>query len=290
MKNNTNERGFRLAVAGKGGVGKTTLVALLAELLGRSGYQVLAADEDPQMNLALSLGVPLEEVEKIVPLSHNRAYIEEKTGAKPDSGWGGLLRLNPDVSDVVRRFGLQLSPNLSFLAMGSVDQAATGCLCPQNNLLKAVMRFIVLKPGEVILVDTQAGPEHFGRGVLKGFSLLLVVTEPTSTALQVAQKSMTFARQLAIPHLRLVVNKVRGEEDQNRVKTFMERSGLGESPATHFLPYTADLLALEPAVKPILSKEEKFTEAVQGLFYDIKVLIPERPIRHVLTGQTDQTA
>jgi CO dehydrogenase maturation factor len=288
MKNTTSERGFRLAVAGKGGVGKTTLVALLAELFARNGYQVLAADEDPQMNLALSLGVPFDEAEKIIPLSHNKAYIEEKTGAKPDSGWGGLLRLNPDVSDVVQRFGLQLRPNLSLLAMGSVDQAASGCLCPQNNLLKAVMRFIVLKPGEVILVDTQAGPEHFGRGVLEGFSLLLVVTEPTSTALQVAQKSMTFARQLAIPHLKLVVNKVRGEEDQNRVETFMGRSGL-ESLATHFLPYTADLLALEPTVKDILNKEKKFTEAIQGLFDDIRTLIPEKPVEPVLTGQTDQT-
>lgn len=273
MKNKTNERGFRLAVAGKGGVGKTTLVALLAELLTRSGYQVLAADEDPQMNLALSLGVPLEEAEKIVPLSHNKAYVEEKTGAKPGSGWGGLLRLNPDVSDVVQRFGLQLKPNLSLLAMGSVDQAATGCLCPENNLLKAVMRFIVLKPGEIILVDTQAGPEHFGRGVLKGFSLLLVVTEPTSTALQVAKKSMALARQLAIRHLKLVVNKVRGEEDQNRVKAFMEHSGL-EKPASYFLPYTVDLLALEPTVTTILSKDEKFTEAIQELFCDIKVLMP----------------
>lgn len=276
MKNTTNEKGFRLAVAGKGGVGKTTLVALLAELLASRGYQVLAADEDPQMNLALSLGVSLEEAEKIVPLSHNKAYIEEKTGTKPDSGWGGLLRLNPDVSDVVRRFGLQLKPNLSLLAMGSVDQAATGCLCPQNNLLKAVMRFIVLKPGEIILVDTQAGPEHFGRGILQGFSLLLVVTEPTSTALQVAQKSMTFARQLAIPHRKLVVNKVRGEEDRNRVKAFMERSGL-ESPATHFLPYTTDLLDLEPSVKPILSREGEFTESIKELFNDINTLIPEKP-------------
>lgn len=276
MNNTTNEKGFRLAAAGKGGVGKTTLVALLAELLARRGYQVLAADEDPQMNLALSLGISLEEAEKIVPLSHNKAYIEEKTGAKPDSGWGGLLRLNPDVSDVVQRFGLQLKPNLSLLAMGSVDQAATGCLCPQNNLLKAVMRFIVLKPGEIILVDTQAGPEHFGRGIIQGFSLLLVVTEPTSTALQVAQKSMTYARQLAIPHRKLVVNKVRGEEDRNRVKAFMERSGL-ESPATHFLPYTADLLDLEPSVKPILSREGEFTESIKELFNDINTLIPEKP-------------
>lgn len=276
MKNKTTEQGFRLAVAGKGGVGKTTLVALLAELLTRNGYQVLAADEDPQMNLALSFGVPLEEAEKIVPLSQNKAYIEEKTGARPSSDSGGLLRLNPDVSDVVQRFGLQLRPDLSLLAMGSVDQAATGCLCPENNLLKAVMRFIVLKPGEIILVDTQAGPEHFGRGVLKGFSLLLVVTEPTLTALQVAKKSITLARQLAIPHLRLVVNKSH-EEDQNRVTEFMGASRI-ERPATHFLPYTPDLLALEPVVGSILTKGGKFTEAIQELFYDIKTLIPEKPL------------
>lgn len=276
MSNSENERGFRLALAGKGGVGKTTLVALLAELLACGGYQVLTVDEDPQMNLALSLGIRPEEAEKIVPLSHNKAYIEEKTGVKPGSGWGGLLRLNPDVSDVVRRFGLQLKPNISLLAMGSVDQAASGCLCPQNNLLKAVVRFIVLKPGEIILVDTQAGPEHFGRGVLKGFSLLLVVAEPTSTALQVARKSMTLARQLAIPHLKLVVNKVRGEEDQNRVKAFMKRSGF-ESPATYFLPYTPDLLTLEPAVGHVLTREGRFAEAVKELYYDIEMLIPEKP-------------
>jgi CO dehydrogenase maturation factor len=274
MKDKTNEKGFRLAVAGKGGVGKTTLVALLAELFTRGGYRVLAADEDPQMNLAQNLGVPLEEIDKIVPLSQNKSYVEEKTGAKPGSGWGGLLRLNPDVSDVVQRFGLQLNPKLSLLSMGSVDQAATGCLCPENNLLKAVMRFVVLKPGEIILVDTQAGPEHFGRGVLKGFSLLLVVTEPTSTALHVAQKSMVLARQLAIAHMKLVVNKVRGEEDRNKVKAFMEGSGL-ESPASYFLPYTPDLLALEPTVKPILSNGGEFTEALQGLFRDIKMLIPQ---------------
>jgi len=273
MKNKADESGFRIAVAGKGGVGKTTLIALLAEFLTSSGYQVLAADEDPQMNLAVSLGVPIEEAEKIIPLSHNKGYIQEKTGAKPGSGRGGLLRLNPNVDDVVERFGFQLKPNLSLLAMGSVDQAAAGCLCPENNLLKAVMRFIVLKPGELILVDTPAGPEHFGRGVLKGFSLLLVVTEPTLTALQVAQKSMALARQLSIPHLKLVVNKVQGEEDRNRVKVFMKKSGF-ESPATYFLPYTPGLLAIEPVVGPILAEGGKFTESVQELFYDVKMLIP----------------
>ncbi|RLB83963.1 MAG: carbon monoxide dehydrogenase [Deltaproteobacteria bacterium] len=275
MTDKTAERGFRLAVAGKGGVGKTTLVALLAELLTRHGYQVLVADEDPQMNLALSLGVPLEEAEKIVPLSYNKAYIEEKTGAKPGSGWGGLLRLNPDVSDVVQRFGVQLNPNLSLLAMGSVDRAASGCLCPENSLLKAVIRFVVLKPGEIILVDTQAGPEHFGRGLLKDFSLLLVVAEPTSAALQVAQKSMTLAEQLAIPQQKLVINKVRGQEDQHKVKTFMKRFGL-KMPPTYFLPYTPDFLSLEPTVASVLDKGGKFTEAFQALFVDIKMLIPKK--------------
>ena len=273
MEKNVAESGFRLAVAGKGGVGKTTLVALLAELFIRDGYRVLAADEDPQMNLALSLGVPLEEAEKIVSLSQNKAYIEEKTGARSGSGGGGLLRLNPDVSDVVRRFGLQLRPNLSFLAMGSVDQAATGCLCPENNLLKAVMRFIVLKPGDIIFVDTQAGPDHFGRGVLKDFSLLLVVAEPTSAALQVAKKSMTLAHQLPIPHQKLVVNKVRQKQDEHKAEALMERLGLAGD-AAYFLPYAPDILALEPGVAPILTQEGEFTEAIRRLFDDIKTLIP----------------
>jgi CO dehydrogenase maturation factor len=273
MTNKTGEQGFRLAVAGKGGVGKTTLIALLAELFAGSGHRVLAADEDPQMNLALNLGMSFEEAEKIVPLSHNKDYVEEKTGAKPGSGWGGLLRLNPDVSDVVQRFGIELQPNLSLLTLGSVERAASGCLCPENNLLKAVMRFIVLKPGDVVMVDTPAGPEHFGRGVLKGFSLLLIVTEATSTGFQVAQKSVTLARQLDIPHLKLVVNKVRGKDDHNRVEAFIGRNGL-EMPRTHFLPYTPELLDLEPAVGSILKKGGEFTNAIQELFEDIKLLVP----------------
>ena len=280
QKNEIVEQGFRLAVAGKGGVGKTTLVALLAELFAGRGCRVLAADEDPQMNLALSLGVSLEEAEKIVPLSANKIYIEEKTGAKPGSGWGGLLRLNPDVSDVVRRFGLQIKPNLSLLAMGTVEQAASGCLCSENTLLKAVMRFIVLKHGDIILVDTQAGPEHFGRGLLKDFSLLLVVAEPTAAALHVARKSMTLGQQLSIPHVKLVINKVRGKEDENKAETFMKRFGL--KPVTYFLPYSEDFLALEPSVASVLNREGDFSKAIQGLFGDIERLcqgkMPRAPL------------
>lgn len=277
MMDKTQEKGFRLAVAGKGGVGKTTLVALLADLLVREGRQVLAADEDPQMNLALTLGIPFDQAEKIVPLSRNREYIEEKIGAPPGASGGGLLRLNPDVDDVVERFGFQVKPNLSLLAMGSVDKAAAGCLCPENNLLKAVMRFIVLKPGEVILVDTPAGLEHFGRGILQGFSVLLVVAEPTLTALQVARRSVVLAQELEIPRTILVVNKIHGKKDREKVEAFIKGSW-DEPPPVHLLPYADDLLALEPAVGSILSKGGKFSESVQGLYRYISGLMPAKPI------------
>ncbi|MCK4389461.1 MAG: AAA family ATPase [Desulfobacterales bacterium] len=273
IKKEAPKSGFRLAVAGKGGAGKTTLVALLAELFARNGYHVLATDEDPQMNLALSLGVSFEEAEQIVPLSQNNAYIEEKTGASPGSGWGGFLRLNPDVSDVVERFGLRIKPNLYLVAMGSVEQADTGCLCPQNNLLKAVLRHIVLKSDDIILTDTQAGPEHFGRGLLKDFSLLLVVAEPTAAALQVAKKSVVLAKQLRIAHQKLVVNKVQERKDQLKAEALMEHFG-SEWPSTYFLPYAPDLLAIEPQVASVLTKNSRFARAVQGLFKDVEALIP----------------
>ena len=125
------EKGFRVVITGKGGAGKTTTTALLSRLLARKGYQVLAVDEDPQINLPYALGLAPDEADQIVPLTKNLDYIEEKVGARPGEGWGLMLRLNPNVEDVVERFGITGPDGVSLLVMGTVVQAATGCLCPE---------------------------------------------------------------------------------------------------------------------------------------------------------------
>ncbi|MFA5222590.1 MAG: AAA family ATPase [Methanoregula sp.] len=247
------ERGFRVVITGKGGVGKTTITALLAHLFVRNGFTALAVDEDPQMNLPYAVGVPREESARIVPLTKNLDYVEEKTGARPGAGWGLMLTLNPDVSDVVARFGVKGPGGVNILVMGTVVQAATGCLCPENTLLEAVVRYINLRDGEVILMDTQAGVEHFGRSIAQGFDQAVLVTDPTFNAVQVVRHAAVLARELGIPHIHLVVNRVRGEKDIAKV-----REMLGDTLALFseqfYLPYDERLLECEPTVEPMFSE------------------------------------
>jgi len=244
--------GFRVVVTGKGGVGKTTITAALAHLFARKGYTALAVDADPQMNLPFAIGVPTDRSEEIVPLTENLDYIEEKTGARPGAGWGLMLKLNPDAADVVDRFGVTGPGGVKILVMGTVVQAATGCLCPENTLLDAVVHAITLRKGEVILMDTQAGVEHFGRSLAKGFSQALLVTDPSFNALTVVKHAAALARELGIPHVHLVVNRVRSDRDMERVREILG-SDIALFTELFWLPYDERLLACDPGVLPLLS-------------------------------------
>lgn len=245
------EQGFKVFVAGKGGAGKTSITALLARLFAREGYHVLAVDEDPQMNLPFALGVPESEAEKIVPLNKNLDYIEEKVGVRPGEGWGLMFRLNPDVADVVERFGIKGPDNVNILVMGTVIQAAAGCLCPENALLESVVKYINLRQGEIILMDTQAGVEHFGRALTKGFKQGLLICDPTFNSVQVAKNAALLAKQLEVPWLYLLINKIKSQKDQERVDKLLGRS-LELFEGVFCLPYEEEFLNLEPNIGPIL--------------------------------------
>lgn len=243
---------FRVVVTGKGGVGKTSLTALLARLLARDAWQVLALDADPQMNLPYALGLPHDQARALTPLSQNPDYVEEKTGARPSSGWGLFFRLNPDVADVVERFGVTGPDGVRLLVMGNTVQPAAGCLCPENTLLAAVANTISLRRGEAILLDTQAGVEHFGRALAHGFRHAVVVTDPTFNGVQVALHAARLARDLGIPALHLVVNRVRGGRDEAHVREILASEEPVAFTSTHFLPYDEMLLQSEPDVGPLL--------------------------------------
>ncbi len=253
----TKDKGFRVVITGKGGAGKTTLTALLAKLLKREGLNVLAVDEDPQINLPYALGIPPEQ--EIVPVSRNIDYVEEKTGARPGEAWGVMLTLNPDVSDVVDRFGLRTQDGINLLVMGSVVQAATGCLCPENALLDAIVRYISLREGEVILMDTQAGVEHFGRALAQGFSQAIIITEPSFNALQVALHSAKLAGELEIPHIYLAVNKVRTPQDREKIYR-LGGERLRQFEEIFFLPYDERVLSTEPDVSPLIGTDSPYVK------------------------------
>ena len=265
LESDKTVNGFRVVTTGKGGAGKTTLTALLAQFFAEDKYQVLAVDEDPQQNLAFSLGFPEEKADQIVPVSENIDYIEEKTGARPGENWGAMLNLNPDVSDVVNRFGMNIKERINLLVIGSVIQAATGCLCPENSLLDSIVGYINLRKDEVILMDTQAGVEHFGRSLAEGFRSAVIITEPSFNAVQVALHSAQLADQLEIENIHLVVNKVREEEQKNKV---MKRVGAKREifDYIHYLPFDESVYRNEPDVAPLLEMNTPYVQAVRELY------------------------
>jgi len=265
----TDKKSFRVVITGKGGVGKTTLTSCLATVLAQDGINVLAVDEDPQMNLPYALGLGVERTAKIVPLNLNSDYIEEKTGINPKkNSWGSMFKLNPDVDDVVERFGMKVADNLNLLVMGTVKQAGGGCLCAENVLLDSTIRHLALRENEGILLDTQAGVEHFGRALSRGFSHCLIVSDDTFNALNVACHSADLARQIGIPNVCLVVNRA-NEGTASKLARYENETGspLSELFETlYLLPLEPRLADLEPDVTKIMeSPESHYATSVAAL-------------------------
>ncbi len=245
------EDALRVVVVGKGGVGKSTLTALLARLLARDGTQVLAVDADEQRNLGATLGVDLDTLATVVPVAAAGDYVAEKTGGRPGEG-GGLLRLNPDTSDVVERLSVPAPDGIRLLVMGGVQHAGAGCLCPENTVLATVIAGMRLRRGEVILMDTHAGVEHFGRALARGFSHAVVVVDPTYNAVQVGLDTARLAAELGIGSIHLVVNRVREPDDRARALGYLDRLGGFTFSSVHTLPYDERAEQAEPSIDPLL--------------------------------------
>lgn len=201
-------QGSRTIITGKGGVGKTTVTALLAQFFVSQNRNVLAVDADSQINLPYALGYPVEKCSSIVPLNQNLAYIEEKIGVKSEINWGAFLKLNPSVEDVVERFGIKINDQLSCLVMGTVTQSSGGCLCLENTLLSAIIRQLSLQPNDLVLLDTQAGVEHFGRSLAKDFTQCLILSDGTFNSISVAVHLAELASSLGIHRNYLLLNFV----------------------------------------------------------------------------------
>lgn len=202
---------MKIAITGKGGVGKTTIASLLAHLYAEEGKSVIAVDADPDANLASALGIPRDEAEKIVPISQMADLIEERTGAKPGS-MGGTFKLNPRVDDIPEGIGYRMN-RILLLTMGKVKAAASGCYCPENVLLRSLLRHLIVKRSEVVIVDMEAGIEHFTRGTAESVDAFIVVVEPGQRSIQTARTVFEMAKNLGVQKVFVVANKVRGPED-----------------------------------------------------------------------------
>ncbi len=227
---------MKLAITGKGGVGKTTLTALLAQTYADMGHQVLAVDADPSPCLAGALGFPPSARAALHPISEMDDLIYERTGAKRGT-IGGFFTLNPRVDDIPERFST-VHRGVRLLEMGAVETGGSGCICPESALLKTLFTHLLFRKDDVLLLDMYAGVEHLGRATVDFVDAMLIVAEPTRRSLGTAAQIRKLATDIGLSRLYLVGNKVRNEEEAK----FLE----AETPGLPLLGYfPADLKVQE---------------------------------------------
>jgi CO dehydrogenase maturation factor len=212
---------MKLAISGKGGVGKTTLSALLAQYFADQGKDVLAVDADPSPCLAGALGLPDDLRQKLSPIAEMDALIEERTGAKPGTT-GGFFTLNPKVDDIPERFSVK-HRDVRLLEAGSVDLGGAGCICPESAMLKTLFTHLLFRKDDVLILDMYAGVEHLGRATVDFVDAMIVVVEPTQRSLGTAAQIKTLSKDIGLNRLWLVGNKVRSEEEVE----FLEKNSPG---------------------------------------------------------------
>ena len=214
---------MKIAITGKGGVGKTTLSGTLACILSQH-YKVFAIDADPDMNLASSLGI----TEPITPISKMKDMIKERTGAESGASFGEVFKMNPKISDLPESLSINYDEegNLKLLVMGTVDKGGEGCVCPASVLLKALMRNLILKKDEIIILDMEAGVEHLGRKTAEAVDLMIIIVEPGLKSLETAERIKRLASDIGISKIACVINKISNETEENFVVSKLKEMDL----------------------------------------------------------------
>ena len=207
---------MKLAITGKGGVGKTTLTSLLAYQYAARGFAVLAIDADPSPCLGPALGFPPESLLGIEPIADMEALIYERTVAQPGT-MGGYFKLNPRVDDIPDRFAVT-HRGVKLLQLGAVEKGGSGCICPESVLLKQLVSHILLRRNEVVLLDMYAGVEHLGRATTEAVDAMIIVVEPTARSLATAAQIKTLAGDIGLKRLFLAGSKARSDEDRQYVE------------------------------------------------------------------------
>jgi CO dehydrogenase maturation factor len=224
---------MKIAISGKGGVGKTMLASLLSTILTKLGYSVLAVDADPNATLAAALGFP--HAESITPISEMGDLIEERTGVRPGQA-APYFKLNPKVDDIPEKYWVEHN-GVKLMVMGRLKKGGSGCYCPENALLEALLAHILLRRDEVVIIDMEAGIEHLGRATSRAVNKMIVVVEPGNASIETAYRIRELAKDIGLEDIAVVANKIRGDQDKSSV-TF----AMSDFEFLGFIPYDQSVI------------------------------------------------
>ena len=248
---------MKIAIAGKGGVGKTTLSATLANLYRDEGRTVLAIDADSNPSLASALGIPVQD---ITPLSEQKELVEERTNTRL-GGFGTIFKLNPRVDDIAEKYAVEYD-GIKLLVMGTVKTGESGCACPANVLVKSLLTHVLLTEKDVVICDMEAGVEHLGRGTAKAVDAMIVVVEPGRRSVETANHIHELARDMGLSHVFVVGNKVKTEKEKEFIKTMVTMDVLGVILYDDRI-VEADMEGKPPFIEEVIEEVRKIKENLE---------------------------
>lgn len=247
---------MKIAVTGKGGVGKTTFAATIARMYAEEGRSVLAADADPDANLGLALGFSEEELDQIIPISKMRKLVEERTGADE---FNRIFRMNPKVDDIPDKYARTCN-GIKLLVLGTVETGGSGCVCPEHVMLKRIISHLMLRSTDVVILDMEAGLEHLGRGTTSGMDQFIVVIEPGARSIQTYKNVKRLAADLGVKQVSVVANKVRSAEDEEFI-----RSRIPAEDLLGFIHYNSEVIDADRQGKSPYDFSQQLNDEVRAI-------------------------
>jgi len=251
-------RSQKIAVCGKGGTGKSTLVALLANVLRQEGYAVLVIDTDesnPGLPRLLGLSTPAAPLISLL----ERFSLGDR---KPDASWLGAARISPE--SIPREF-IVSAPRLKLLTVGKILDPLQGCACQMADLARDFVQKVNLANKEIMLMDMEAGIESFGRGVERGADTVLIIVEPSFDSLALAEKIRYMAEGIGISTIRAILNKIPSSEIEAKLRKELEKKQIKVAGAVYLDPQVsqAGLIGRElPAITGAHEQVKKIVTAV----------------------------
>jgi CO dehydrogenase maturation factor len=250
---------MKVAVSGKGGVGKTLIAGGLARGFVERGMKTMAIDADSSPNLGLTLGLTPEQTRKIVPISENKELVDSKT----DTGYSGVYNLNFRVDDIVKQYAVPTPLGVNLIVMGTVYSMGAGCMCAPNAVIRALLRYLVVEQNEAVVLDLEAGVEHIGRGTSRQVDALLIIADSNLKSLEIAKHIFDMASAAGMKNLYLVGNRVMNDEQKKAIQTFADQNGLT---VLAFVPWDQEVIEADMLGEtPLKNKDIQAVKAIDGI-------------------------